>query len=122
MPKLGTGQVAVWDVNQHREANAEAVKGWQAAVGVRFYTAAPQMARKCPGVKTSTSRNQAGFTLGELEPLMEQRYWWKARPTLSITCYGILGSTMGWVAEGSEPVAGSEIDPRCVDHAARLFP
>jgi hypothetical protein len=38
----------VWDINQHREANAEAVKEWQAAVDVRFYIAAPQTARKCP--------------------------------------------------------------------------
>ena len=122
LPKLGTGQVAVWGANQHMEANAEAVKGWQAAIDVRFYTAASQMARECPGATTSTARNPAEFTLGELEPLMEQRYWWKTRPTLSIICYGVLGSTMGWVAEGFEPVAGSGIDPWCVDCAARLFP
>ena len=29
---------------------------------------------------------------------------------------------MGWVAEGFDPIAGSEIDPWCVDHASRLFP
>ena len=92
MPELGTRQVAVWDVNWHREANAEAVKEWQAGVDVRFYIAAPQMPRKCPEAKTSTTRNQAGFTLGELEPLMEQKYWWKTKPTLSVICYGILGS------------------------------
>ena len=74
MPELGTGQVAVWDVNWHREARAEAVKEWQAAVDVRFYIAAPQMQRKCPEAKTSTARCQERFTLGELEPLMEQRY------------------------------------------------
>jgi len=89
---------------------------------VKFYTTAPQVSRKCPEVRTSTSRNQAGFTLEELEPLMEQRYWWKSRPTLTTICYGILGSTMGWIAEGFEFTAGSEIDPWCVDHASRLFP
>ena len=87
MPRLGTGQVAVWDVNLHREANAEAVKEWQAVVDVRFYTAAPQIARKCPEEKNSTTRNQAGFTQEELDPLMEQRYWWKSRPTLTTICY-----------------------------------
>ena len=122
LPELGTAQVAVWDINQHREANAEAVKEWQAAVDVRFYTAAPQSARKCPETRTSTARNQAGFTQGELDPLMEQRYWWKNRPTLTTICYGILGSTMGWIAEGFEFIAGSEIEPWCVDHASRLFP
>jgi hypothetical protein len=61
--------VAVWDVNQHREANAEAVKEWQAVVDVRFYTAASQSARKCPEARTRAARNQAGFTQGELNPL-----------------------------------------------------
>ena len=76
----------------------------------------------CPEAKTDTVRNQAGFTQEELEPLMEQRYWWRSRPTLTTICYGILGSTMGWVAEGFEYIAGSEIEPWCVDHASRLFP
>jgi hypothetical protein len=39
----------------------------------------------------------------------------ETRPTLSIICYGVLRSTMGWVAEGFEPVAGSEIDLWCVE-------
>ena len=122
LQELGTAQVAVWDVNQHREANAEAIKEWQAAVDVRFYTAAPQSTRKCPEARTSTAKNQAGFTQGELDPLMEQRHWWKSRPTLTTICYGILGSTMGWIAEGFEFTAGSEVEPWCVDHASRLFP
>ena len=75
LPRLGTRQVVVWNINWHREANAEAVKEWQAAVDVVFYTAAPQMARECPEVKTSIARNQAGFTSEELKPMMVQRYW-----------------------------------------------
>ena len=122
MPGLGTGQVAVCDVNLHKEANAEAVKEWQAVVSVKSYTAVPEQSRKCPEVKTDSVRNQAGFTQEELEPLVEQRHWWKSRPTLTTICYGILGSTMGWVAEGFEFIAGSEIGPWCVDHTSRLFP
>ena len=37
LPELGTAQVTVWDVNQHRGANAEAVKEWQ-AIGNCFTT------------------------------------------------------------------------------------
>ena len=51
LPLLGTRQVAVWNKNWHREANAKAVKEWQAAVDVGVYTAAPQMARECPEIK-----------------------------------------------------------------------
>ena len=68
------------------EANAEAAKEWQAAIDVWVYTVAPRMARECPEVKTSIARNQAGFTPEELELLMEQRYWCKTKPTLSIIC------------------------------------
>ena len=75
LPGLGTSKVAVWDVSLHREANAQAVKEWQAAVNAKFYTAVPEQLRKCPETKTDTIRNQAGFTQEELEPLMEQRYW-----------------------------------------------
>ena len=122
LPGLGTSQVALWDVSLHREANAQAVKEWQEAVNVKFYTAVSEQLRMCPEAKTDTVRNQAGFTQEELEPLMEQRYWRRSRPTLTTICYGILGSTMGWVAEGFEYIAGSEIEPWCVDHASRLFP
>ena len=119
---LGTSQVKVWDVNAHREANAEAVREWQMAVEVKFHSAAPAQVRKCPQERGDGSVNQAGFTREELEPLLEQRHWWKHRPTLTTICYGILGSTMGWVVEGFDFVAGSEIEPWCVDHASRLFP
>ena len=119
---LGTGQVKVWDVSAHREANTEAVREWQMAVKVEFHSAAPARVRKCPQERGDGSVNQAGFTREELEPLLEQRHWWKHRPTLTTIYYGILGSTMGWVVEGFDFVAGSEIEPWCVDHASRLFP
>ena len=44
---------------------------------------------------------------------------------MTTVCYGILGSTMGWIAEGFKFIAGSEIteiEPWCVEHASRLFP
>jgi hypothetical protein len=66
--------------------------------------------------------SQSGFTRGELEPLMPQCINWDKRPSLTVMCYGIGGSALGWVAEGFNWVAGSEIDAWCVERAGRLFP
>ena len=120
---LGTRQVQLWDVGAHVAANAAALADWQSQVKVKFYTDHPAVDRtKAATEEDATWRCQAGFSQAELEPLLSQRYWWKRRPTLTAICYGVLGSTMGWIAEGFEFTAGSEIEEWCVKHAGKLFP
>ena len=109
-------EARVWSVRAAQRRTDAAREAWQREVKLKYYTQAPTR------LEHQATTNQTGFSESELEPLLQQSYKWKRQPTLTAICYGVLGSAMGWAGEGFKLVAGSEIEPWCVDHASRLFP
>ena len=115
-PPAGGGHSHLWSLKGARSRSETARDEWKQKIQAQFYTQASAR------TKLQLEQSQTGFTEAELHPLLPQDHLWSKQPTFTAICYGILGSAMGWIGEGFKLIAGSEIDPWCVDHASRLVP
>ena len=116
VPPAGGGEALVWSAAAAHSRNRATRLAWQKAIQTKFYSEAP------PRTSNQTQTTQSCFSQSELHPLLPRHHQWKVQPTFTAICYGVLGSTFGWIGEGLKPVAGGEIEPLCMAHTSGLLP